>query len=140
MSIEELAPLSLLYRPPLALALKSAMGLPSSNGLTVRVQNLPPETDQIKQGDISRFFNHRLGRNDQAVVAEEGIGPLINEVNRMTKQTTVTFTSSDIKKSALNLDEASFYASQGGNPTRIHIDDDFLGLTVLYDGENANVE
>lgn len=117
------------------------MGLPTSNGLTVRVQNLPSTTNQTSMGDISRFFNNRLGRNNQAAIAEDGVGPLITEVNRTTKQTTVTFTSLEIKKAALkDLDEINFVPSQGGQDTRIHIDDDFLGLTVLYEAADSNVE
>lgn len=117
------------------------MGLPISNGLTVRIQNLPPETDQAKRGDVSRFFTDRLGRNNQSVIAQEGVGPLVTEVNRGTKQTTVTFASLELKKSALkDLDEISFLASQGGHERPIHIDDDFLGLTVLYENADPNVE
>ena len=117
------------------------MGLPTSNGLTVRVQNLPPETDQARRRDVSRFFTNRLGRNSQPVIAQEGVGPLVTEVNRGTKQTTVTFASLELKKSALkDLDEISFLASQGGNERHIHIDDDFLGLTVLYENADPNVE
>lgn len=103
--------------------------MPASHSLTVRLSNLPQET---KATDVRRFFDSRIGPTG-TVVPSNGIGDIVTQVNRRTKQTTVTFKSRDLKKKALrDCDEVPFSSEYGNGFVMVKIDDDFDGLTTLY--------
>lgn len=103
--------------------------MPASRSLTVRLSNLPPET---KASDVRRFFDSRIGPTG-TIVAHDGIGNIVTQVNRTTKQTTVTFKTRDLKKKALkDCDQVLFSSEYGNGAVLVKIDDDFDGLTTLY--------
>ncbi len=113
------------------------MGLHTSDGLTVRVGDLPPET--IEE-DVARFFNGRVGPSG-VVIAKNGIGNLVPEVNRRTKLTTVTFVKQEFKVKALKECHGIGFSAQRGDGTSIvSVEDEFMGLTTLHCTEGANVE
>jgi len=107
------------------------MGTPTSNGLTVRISNLPPETDQLGN-DVRRFFDSRVGASG-SVVSKNGIGHVVTQAKRRTKQTTATFLNFDIKKQALaKCDKTAFSAEHGNGSVIVDVEDEFMGLTTLY--------
>ena len=107
----------------------STMGLSTSDGLTVRISNLPPETDG---NDVRRFFDGRVGRSG-TVISKNGIGHIVTQAKRKTKQTTVTFITHDIKKKAIErCDKTQFSAERGDGWMIVDVEDDFMGLTTLY--------
>lgn len=107
------------------------MALPTSNGLTVRISNLPRETD-AEGNDVRRFFDSRVGPTG-TVISRNGIGNVITQAKRSTKQTTVTFMTFDFKKKAVERCHRTAFSAQRGNGTVIvDVEDDFLGLTTLY--------
>lgn len=100
-----------------------------SDGLTVRLSNLPPET---RPTDVSRFFDSRIGPTG-TVIAANGIGNIVTQARRSTKQTTVTFKTRDLKKRALkDCDDQLFSSEFGDGSVPIKIEDSFDGLTTLH--------
>ncbi|KAK3167556.1 hypothetical protein OEA41_010683 [Lepraria neglecta] len=94
--------------------------MPTSDGLTVRISNLPPEADP-RGNDVRRFFDSRVG-----------------PTKRRTKQTTVTFISHDIKKKALERCDRTTYSAEHGNGSIIvNVEDEFIGLMTLYMPESG---
>lgn len=117
------------------------MAPPTSEGLTVRISNLPPETD-AEGNDVRRFFDGRVGPNG-SVVAKNGIGHVVTQAKRRTKQTTVTFMNTELKKKALERCHRTAFSAERGNGTVIvDVEDEFMGLTTLYTPElgSPNVE
>ncbi len=113
------------------------MVLHTSDGLTVRVGILPPETIE---DDVARFFNGRVGPSG-VVIAKNGIGNLVPEVNRRTKLTTVTFVKQEFKVKALKeCHDIGFSAQMGDGALNVSVEDEFMGLTTLQCTEGANVE
>lgn len=107
------------------------MGAPKFNGLTVRLRNLPQET---RQTCVSRFFDRRIGLSGGTVIAMNGIGNIVNQANTKTKQTTVTFQSHDLKNRALrDCDRQPFSSEYGDGSLPVSIDDEFNGLTTLFE-------
>lgn len=110
------------------------MGMPTTDGLTVRISNLPPETD-LNGNDVRRFFDSRVGPSG-SVISKNGIGRVITQAKRRTKQTTVTFAAFDLKKKALEkCHRTAFSAEHGNGSVIVDVEDDFMGLTTLYVSE-----
>ena len=104
---------------------------PLTDGLTVRINNLPPETD-ANGNDVRRFFDGRIGPTG-SVVAKNGIGYVATQAKRRTKQTTVTFINHDLKKKAIEkLHRTAFSAERGNGTIIVDVEDEFMGLTTLY--------
>lgn len=104
---------------------------PTSDGLTVRISNLPPETD-VEGNDVRRFFDSRVGPTG-SVVSRNGIGNIVTQAKRRTKQTTVTFINAEVKKKALEKCHRTAFSAERGNGTVIvDVEDEFMGLTTLY--------
>ena len=113
------------------------MGGHTSDGLTVLVQGLPPETGE---DDVARFFNARVGPSG-SVISKNGIGTIAPEVNRSTKLTTVTFVKHEFKAKALrDCNGISFSAQWGDGSVIVNVKDDFDGLTTLHCPERVNIE
>ncbi|MCJ1466338.1 hypothetical protein MMC07_004957 [Pseudocyphellaria aurata] len=109
------------------------MGSPSSDGHTVRLRNLPPET---VQSCVRRFFDSRMGEG--TVIAVNGVGNIVDQVNTRTKQTTVTFKNCEYKKKALrDFDRQMFRPEFGESALPVSIDDDFIGLTTLFESKTG---
>jgi len=111
------------------------------DGLTVRISNLPSETDW-KGNDIRRIFDGRVGQTG-SVVSRNGIGQVVTQAKRRTKQTTVTFMTFDLKKKALEKCHRTAFSAEHGNGTVIvDVEDEFMGLTTLYipESETPNIE
>lgn len=107
------------------------MGPPTSNGLTVRISNLPHETD-AEGNDVRRFFDGRIGPTG-SVISRNGIGNVITQAKRSTKMTTVTFMNFDLKKKALErCHRTAFSAGRGNGTIIVDVEDEFMGLTTLY--------
>ena len=114
------------------------MSSSSSNGLTVRISGLPPETD-ANGNDVRRFFESGIGSSG-SVISEQGIGPVVFQAMRLTKQTTVTFLSADLKEQALKkCDKTAFSAENGNGAVTVDVEDDFIGLTTLYSSTTGPV-
>ena len=114
------------------------MGSHSSNGLTVRISGLPPETD-ANGNDVRRFFDSRVGPSG-SVISKHGIGHVVSQAKRPTKQTTVTFLTADLKKQALaKCDKTAFSAENGNGAVIVDVEDDFMGLTTLYSSTTGTV-
>ena len=119
----------------------TSIGMPTSDGLTVRISNLPPETDS-RGNDVRRFFDSRVGPSG-TVISKNGIGHVVTQAKRRTKQTTVTFISHDFKKKALEkCDRTAFSAEHGNGSVVVDVEDEFMGLTTLYMPESGipNIE
>ena len=102
-----------------------------SDSLTIRISNLPPETD-ANGHDVRRFFDGRIGPTG-SVVAKNGVGYVATQARRRTKQTTVTFTNFDLKKKAIEkLHRTAFSAERGDGTVIVDVEDEFMGLTTLY--------
>ena len=107
------------------------MAPPISDGLTVRISNLPPETD-AEGIDVRRFFDSRVGPTG-SVVSKNGVGCVVTQAKRRTKQTTVTFVNSELKKKALDRCHGISFSAERGNGTMVvDVEDEFMGLTTLY--------
>ena len=94
---------------------------------TLRMRGLPSKT---KQTDVEYHLNaHIKDRGRQSVV---GIGPICKEPGAETTQTTVTFSSTETAKLALELDQNArrLIAEQGG-AEKFSLDDEFRGMTTL---------
>ena len=110
------------------------MAPPASDGLTIRISNLPPETEA---NDVRRFFDSRVGKTG-TVVASNGVGQVITQAKRTTKQTTVTFTTSEWKKKAIQVCHDTRFSAERGNGTRVvSVEDEFMGLTPLFVSESG---
>lgn len=106
-----------------------------SDGLTV-ISNLPPEADS-RGNDVRRFIDSRVGPSG-TLVSRNGIGHIVTQAKRRTKQTIVTFISDDIKKKALErCDRTALSAEYGNGSTNVDVEDDFMGLTMLYMPESG---
>ena len=117
------------------------MARATADGLTVRISNLPPETD-VDGNDVRRFFNGRIGPTG-SVISKYGIGRVVTQAKLQTKVTTVTFLNSELKKKAIEkCHETAFRAERGNGSTIVDIEDEFMGLTTLYVPESGlpNVE
>lgn len=110
------------------------MGAPTSDGRTVRLRNLPQET---QQSCVRRFFDSRIGPSG-TVIAVDGIGNIVDHVNTKTKQTTVTFRSREFKDEALrSCDRQRFMSEYGDGSLPVNIDDEFSGLTTLFESKTG---
>ncbi|KAL6719552.1 hypothetical protein ACLMJK_003794 [Lecanora helva] len=102
----------------------------SPEGLTIRIRGLPPETIA---NDVRRFFDSRIGPSG-SVISKNGIGRIIVEAKRRTKQTTVTFANPELKKKAVDkCNRNAFSAEQGDGTMVVDVEDEFMGLTTLYE-------
>lgn len=112
------------------------MAPPISDGLTIRISNLPPEAD-AEGNDVRRFFDSRVGLTG-TVISKNGIGHVVTQAKRKTKQTTVTFINADLKKKALErCHRTAFSAERGNGSVIVDVEDEFMGLTTLYVPQSA---
>lgn len=100
---------------------------------TIRVTGLPTNTSKT---DVQQFFNERVVRKHGRQIVEL-VGPICDHSTRITKRTTVSFSSHNTAQKALNLEETSrrFIAESGGAET-ITLDHSFRDLTTLHATNN----
>lgn len=100
---------------------------------TLRVANLPTKTEQ---NDVKEFFTERIKRTHGRQIVES-VGPICSHASRVTKRTTVSFSSRKTAQKALNLEETQrrLNAVNGGAET-ITLDAGFLDLTTLHSSNN----
>ena len=104
-----------------------------SDQQTLRVANLPTKT---QEGDVKNFFEERIQRKHGRQIVES-VGPICAHSSRVTKRTTVSFSSCNTAQKAIALEETSrrLYAENGGSET-ITLDHGFQDLTTLYAADN----
>lgn len=100
---------------------------------TIRVTGLPPNASKT---DVQNHFNERVVRKHGRQIVEL-VGPICDHSTRITKRTTVTFSSHNTAQKALNLEETSLrlIAESGGAET-ITLDHSFRDLTTLHTSNN----
>lgn len=111
------------------------MAPPTLEGLTLRISNLPPKTDAERN-------DGRVGPTG-SVIAKNGIGHVVTQAKRRTKETTVTFMNTELKKKALErYHRTAFSAERGKGTVIVDVEDESMGLTTLYTPEvgSPNVE
>lgn len=111
------------------------MAPPTLEGLTLRISNLPPKTDAERN-------DGRVGPTG-SVIAKNGIGHVVTQAKRRTKETTVTFMNTELKKKALErYHRIAFSAERGKGTVIVDVEDESMGLTTLYTPEvgSPNVE
>lgn len=103
----------------------------TSNGLTIRVRDLSPETIE---DDVARFCNGRDGPSG-IVIANNSIGNLVPEVNR-TKLMTVKSVKQEFKVKALRECHGISFSDQRGDGTLIvSVEDELTSLATLHCAE-----
>ncbi|KAL2038882.1 hypothetical protein N7G274_008404 [Stereocaulon virgatum] len=104
----------------------SSIVQPQNKTQTLKLAGLPQSTDNF---DIIHWFEVKL--NKGSVISK--IGPLIaSSSERETKETTVTFSSTDYARRAALIADNDFRARARNHNRQITIDDQFLGLTCTY--------
>ena len=100
---------------------------------TLRVAGLPTNTEQ---SDVKHFFTERINRKHGRQIVES-VGPICAHGSRITKRTTVSFSSYKTAQRALKLGEPNrrLSAENGGAET-ITLDASFLDLTTLHSSVN----
>ncbi|MCJ1469868.1 hypothetical protein MMC07_008512 [Pseudocyphellaria aurata] len=100
---------------------------------TLRVAGLPSKTEPR---DVENFFTDQIKRKNHRQIVES-VGPICTHASRVTKRTTVSFSSSNTAQKALDLKEPSrrFHAEKGGAET-VTVDAAFLDLTTLHSSAN----
>lgn len=100
---------------------------------TLRVAGLPSNTEQ---SDVEHFFTERIKRKHGHQIVES-VGPICVHASRITKRTTVSFSSYNTAQKALELEEPMrrLIAENGGAET-ITLDASFLDLTTLHSSVN----
>lgn len=104
-----------------------------SDQQTLRVAGLPSKT---QTSDVQHFFADRIKRNHGRQIVEV-VGPICDHSSRITKRTTVSFSSTNTAQKALNLEETSrqLMAEHGGREI-ITLDNSFQDLTTLHASNN----
>ena len=99
---------------------------------TLRVTGLPPLT---QADDVKNFFNDRIKRKGREII--ESIGPISQDAVSESMQTTVSFSSHDAAKQALDLEYAKrrFVAVNGG-AENVNLNHDFKDITTLHTSKN----
>ncbi|MCJ1423906.1 hypothetical protein MMC29_001791 [Sticta canariensis] len=100
---------------------------------TLRVAGLPSKTEQ---SDVKHFFTERINRKHGRQIVES-VGPICGHGDRITKRTTVSFSSCKTAQKALKLGEPSrrLSAENGGAET-ITLEASFRDLTTLHSSVN----
>lgn len=102
---------------------------------TLRVAGLPPKT-QIR--DVKQFFTERVRRSHGRQIVEL-VGPICGHSSRVTKRTTVSFSSHHTAEKALALEETNRRLSaEAGGAETISLDHAFRDLTTLYESNNPS--
>ena len=104
-----------------------------SNQHTLRVAGLPPKTQTT---DVQHFFKDRITRKHGHQIIEF-VGQICDHSSRITKRTTVTFSSHNTAKKAIDLEKTKrlLRAESGGEET-ITLDYTFQDLTTLHASNN----
>lgn len=104
-----------------------------SDQQTLRVAGLPSKT---QTSDVQHFFADRIKRKHGRQIVEV-VGPICDHSSRITKRTTVSFSSTNTAQKALNLEETSrqLMAEHGGREV-INLDYSFQDLTTLHASNN----
>ena len=116
-------------------------------GQTLRLQNLPAETTER---DIVNFFDaqfvesvsyldYGLDPEDYPEAAHpyiQRVGIVYSSPNSGNQQATVTFWSRSVANRAKGFSNQGFRNSHG-DFSIVQIDDDFLGLTMIYSSTNS---
>lgn len=99
---------------------------------TLRMTGLPPST---KVDDVVNFFHDRIKRQGRQII--ESIGPISQDAMSQKMQTTVSFSSRDAAKQALELEHASrrLIALSGG-AEYISLNHNFEDITTLHTSAN----
>lgn len=105
----------------------------ASTQQTLRVTGLPAKTEQR---DVIQFFTERIKRKHGRQIVES-VGPICDYGSRITKRTTVSFSSCKTAQKALDLGELNrrFHAETGGAEI-ITLDASFRDLTTLHTSVN----
>ena len=99
-----------------------------SSQQTLRCRGLPPKVDE---DDIIQFFGDRIKKSAGKKIVQS-IGPLCLDTNTSTISTTVSFSSNNTAKKALELDRSQRFLK--GH--LIEVGHDFLDITTLYKSNN----
>lgn len=103
------------------------------NQQTLRVAGSPENT---QTSDVNHFFVERINRRHGRQIVEF-VGPICDHSSRITKRTTISFSSRNTALKALDLEETSRHltAEHGGRET-ITLDYGFQDLTTLHASKN----
>lgn len=102
---------------------------------TLHITGLPPSTQET---DVRSFFEERIPRKYGRRIVEV-VGPICTQSSRVTKNTTVSFSSPKTAQKALSLEETSrrLFADHGGSET-ISLNSSFKDLTTLHSSDNPD--